>query len=89
MYTNDISSHFLSLPPCELVQTANSSCWWTVRFRVGEAIEQDLAKSTLHTGTVKIGPHKFCHFKYYSHVAVKYLAKIYQKHLFLCGKTEK
>ena len=44
------------------------------------------AREGLHTGTVKIDPHKFCNLKQSCN---SHIFQIYQKHLFLCGKTEK
>ena len=44
------------------------------------------ARKGLHTGTVKINPHKFCHLKYPCN---SHIFKIYQIHLFLFGETKK
>ena len=43
------------------------------------------ARKDLHTGTVKIDPHKFLHLKYPYN---SYSFKIYKKYLFSCCKTE-
>ena len=43
------------------------------------------ARKGRHIGTVKIDPHRFYYLKQQCN---SYIFKIYQKHLFLCGKTE-
>ena len=47
---------------------------------------QAIKQEKVCTWTVKIDSHKSCHLKLPCN---SYIFKIYQKHLFLCGKTEK
>ena len=76
----DINGHLSLIPGanCKFIQLVDPqiSCGCTPGYQ---------ARKCLHTGTVEIDSQKFFHLKlpYNS-----YMFKIYEKHLFLCCKTE-